>query len=133
MSAPIFPDALARLRSVARKHRALQLLVLLGSRARGDAGEHSDWDVGHVADDGLDAGLLAADLMSALRTDQFDLVDLRRASALLRRDAAGEGLLLHERQDGAFTAFRVEAAVTWCDMEAVLREAHADVLRAAAG
>lgn len=121
------------MRAVCVRHPALQVLVLLGSRARGDAHPGSDWDLGHLSDDGLDVGALAADLTSALGTDDVDLVDLRRASALLRRDAGADGVLVHEWTPGSFVDFRVEVATFWCDVEPVLREAHADVLRSVAG
>lgn len=117
------------------RHVGLRLLVLLGSRARGDAHELSDWDVGYLSTEGADdtVNLLAlrADLVSLLGTDRVDVVPLTDASAVLRRDAAAQGQLLAEREPGAFTAFQVEATSYWCDVEPVLREAHADVLRAA--
>lgn len=123
----------ARLRAVAERHPALELLVLLGSRARDDAHAGSDWDLGHLSGDALDVGTLVADLTSALGTDDVDLVDLRRASALLRRDTGAEGVLIAEHRPGAFLDFRVEVATYWCDIEPVLREAHEDVLRSVAG
>lgn len=113
-------------------HPSLQLLVLLGSRAAGTAHEASDWDLGYLAATGLDPLDLAADVHRMLGTDDVDLVDLAAASAVLRRDAATLGQLLAERTPGAFEAFQIEAITFWCDVEPVLREAHADVLRALA-
>ncbi|MGI8537619.1 MAG: hypothetical protein ACR2K2_14310 [Mycobacteriales bacterium] len=51
---------------------------------------------------------------------------------MLRRDAAVDGRLLFERDNNAFVAFQIEAASFWCDIEPVVREAHAEVLRAVA-
>ncbi len=65
-------------------------------------------------------------------TYALELVDLAAASAVLRRDAAVMGRPLFERDAGAFVDFQVAAASFWCDVEPVLREAHADVLRAVA-
>lgn len=118
---------------VADRHPAVRLLVLLGSRATGEAHEGSDWDVGVLGDGGLDLPSLRADVVDRLGTDLVDLVDLRAASAVLRRDAAMTGRVLVERDDGAFVDFQVEAAGFWCDVEPVVREAHADVLRAVMG
>ena len=117
----------------ARGHQALRLLVLFGSRAIGSAHDGSDWDLGYLADPGLDVEALLADLVAALGTDDVDLVDLSAASAVLRRDAGAQGRPVLEREPGAFLDFAVDAAIAWCDLEPVLRAAHADVLRALAG
>ncbi len=45
------PDALA---TAARACRVLRLLILFGSRARGDARPGADWDCGYLADETLD-------------------------------------------------------------------------------
>lgn len=119
--------------ALVRAHPALRVLVLLGSRATGTAHDASDWDLGYLTEGDLDLGTLIADLSSALGTDHVDIVDLAGASAVLRRDAAMDGRLLAEPVPGAFVDFQVEAMTFWCDVEPVLREAHADVLRALAG
>jgi predicted nucleotidyltransferase len=111
----------------------LRLLVLIGSRATGSEHAGSDWDVGVLGDQGLDLPSVRADLVDRLGTDDVDLVDLSSASAVLRRDAAASGVALVEREPDGFVAFQTEVALFWCDIEPVLREAHADVLRAAAG
>jgi len=76
--------------------------ILFGSRARGNAHEHSDVDVA-VAFDGLEPGEpgyndvlfgLGADLATALGTDDVDVVDLRRASSGLVRTVVDEGELV---------------------------------------
>jgi len=113
------------------RHDGLDLLVLLGSRARGEARPDSDWDLGFLGD-GVDHLTLRADLVEALGTDAVDLVPLGRASAVLRRDAALHGTVLAERVRGGFGAFQVEAATFWADVEPVVREAHDDVMRALA-
>lgn len=109
------------------------VLVLHGSRARGDAGPDSDWDLAYLADDRNDAlapdpvGLLAL-ATDVLGTDAVDLVDLASASALLRFRAARDGVLLLEAHHGAFLDFRLEAVRFWCDAGPVIRAAQADVL-----
>ena len=42
-------EALSALRQVAARQSGLQLLVLFGSRARGEATARSDWDLGYLA------------------------------------------------------------------------------------
>lgn len=112
------------------RHPGLDLLVLLGSQARGDAGPGSDWDLGFLGDGTVDQLSLRADLVDALVSDAVDLVPLTNASAVLRRDAAVEGRVLAERHHGIFTRFQIEAVTFWADVEPVVREAHADVVRA---
>jgi predicted nucleotidyltransferase len=125
------PHQLDRIEDVAARHPALELLVLLGSRATGTAHERSDWDFGVLARPGHDVDLprLAADLMALVGDDDVDVVDLTRASAVLRRDAASVGVVLVERRPDAFLDFALEALTFWCDIEPVVRRAHAEVLR----
>ena len=129
--APVETDP-ARWARLLQRHPGLGLLVLLGSRARGTEHAGSDWDLGYLADGPLDPLDLRADVVTTLGTDAVDLVPLASASAVLRRDAAAHGRVLAERRPGAFADFQVEAAGFWCDVEPVVRAAHADVLRAAA-
>lgn len=110
------------------RHEGLDLLLLLGSRARGEARPDSDWDLGFLGGS-VDQLTLRADLVETLGTDAVDLVPLGRASAVLRRDAALHGVVLAEREPGGFGAFQIEAATFWADVEPVVREAHDDVLR----
>ncbi len=117
-----------RLGRVPHAHPALQLLVLHGSRAQSTAHAGSDWDLAYLADAELDHFQLLADLTAELGTDAVDLVDLAGASAVLRFRVARHGQLLFERRDGLFTEFVLQAALFWCDIEPVVRRAHAGVL-----
>ena len=109
---------------------ALRLAVLHGSRARADATEGSDWDIGVLADDPPDLLALSATLTEILGTDDVDVVDLSRTSALLRYRAARDGIPLLERPSDEFQRFQLEAVQFWCDTETVIRSAHNDVLAA---
>jgi predicted nucleotidyltransferase len=108
----------------------VQVLVLHGSRARGDGGPGSDWDFGVLTDGTADLVGLSAALTSLLGTDAVDLVDLRRASALLRYRAARDGVVLVELHEGVFREFQLEAVHFWCDAGPVIRAAQDDVLAA---
>lgn len=119
--------------TVTARHPALKLLLLLGSRASGQAHPASDWDLGVLGDAGLDLLGVRADLSELLAIDAVDVVDLRTASAVLRRDAAVAGRVLVERDGGWFADFQIEAVSFWADVEPVVREAHRDVLRAVGG
>lgn len=119
-------DRLDALQRVGERTRGLALLVLFGSRARADATERSDWDVGFMGE--VDAEQLRVELTRAVGTDSVDVVDLARAGALLRFRAARDGRALVEATPGAFDAFRERAALFWCDVEPVLRDAYDGVL-----
>lgn len=119
------------LAALLREHPAasgVSLAVLHGSRARGDGAPDADWDIGVLADDDTDPAALVAALTEVLRTDAVDVVDLRRAGALLRFRAARDGVPLLERPAGEFLRFRLDAIRYWCDAGPVIRAAHDDVL-----
>ena len=118
---------LARLRATAARP-GLDLLVLFGSRARGDFRADSDWDFGYQAVPDFDPLALAADLGRVLATDRIDLADLRRAGGLLRYRAARDGRVVLETRPGLFEDFWLAAVGFWCDAAAILAPAHEGVL-----
>ena len=116
--------------STARGTVGLDLLILFGSRARSDARPGADWDFGYLADEAADVpGLLAA-LIEVLEDDRVDLVDLRRASGLLRYRTACDGLPVHEAKTGLFDQYRLQAAQFWCDNAPVFERGYEEVLGA---
>jgi hypothetical protein len=121
-------EAAAALERVAAHHAGLCLLVVHGSRSRHQAHPGSDWDLGYVAADRVDPAALHADAARVLGTDDVDVVDLARASALLRFCAAAHGRCVFEATPGAHEAFVLAATLFWCDAEAVIRRAQAAVL-----
>jgi predicted nucleotidyltransferase len=100
------------------------LAALFGSWARGSAQPgRSDVDVAIL---GADAGLglrgeaeLAAALSAAVGAT-VDLVRLEDASTLLRFRVARDGVLLVERQPGAWVAYRATAASEHADFAEAL-------------
>lgn len=116
------------LHTVAARQRGLTLLVLFGSRARGEASAHADWDFGFLADGSLDPLAIMAALAEAVGSERLDLVDLARASGLLRYRAARDGVLVYEARPGIFDRFRFEAARFWYDAEPVLRPGYEALL-----
>ena len=117
-----------QLADIGARHPNLRLLLLFGSRARGNAQEGSDWDLGYLGSESFDPDVLLLDLVNALGTDRIDLVDLARAGAQVRFRAAGDGRVLHEGEPGLFGKFWIEAVDFWCDVEPLLRDGYAQVL-----
>lgn len=111
-----------------RSFPELRLLVLHGSRARGDAHPSSDWDFAYLADSGLDELGLRAALARQLGTDAIDVADLERAGAVLRYGVARDGQLVLEREAGELERFRLAAIRFWLEIEPVLARSHAAVL-----
>lgn len=98
------------------------MLLLHGSRARGDARADSDWDFGFLADDRavFDPDDLLAQIAEALGADHIDLADLSSSSALLAYRAARDGVVVFEREAGRFQRFWLHAVDTWCDLAPIL-------------
>lgn len=116
------------LREVARQATGLRLLALTGSRARGQEHRRSDWDLAYLADPDFDPLAFLDVLTGVLGTDEVDLVNLDRASALFRVRAADDDAVLYEAHDGAWLDFAIGAALHWCDIEPVVRRVHDAVL-----
>jgi predicted nucleotidyltransferase len=89
------------MKSLATHRRELQghQVYLFGSRARGEAGRASDFDIGIDGSKPLDLSAFfeIEDSLDRIPTlYQFDLVDLKRAPSKLRDNARREGQLLYE-------------------------------------
>ena len=83
--------------------------------------------LGYLADGALDPLALRRDLADAFGTDHLDVVDLARASALLRYRAARDGIGVFEREPGAFAGFWMKAVRFWCDVARLVEAANAVV------
>jgi predicted nucleotidyltransferase len=121
MECPCPVDPIERLREIAQVFPGLDALILYGSRARGDATLHSDWDLGYLASGELDVGELHSCIVEVLGDDRVDLVDLARASGQLRYRAAGDGRTIFERSPRSVERFRLGAIAYWLDMAPVVR------------
>jgi len=123
-------DPLESLDDLVAPTPGLQLLVLYGSRARGDHHEGSDWDFAYLGSPDLDPGVLLLTLVRQLGTDHVDLTDLDRSTGLLRFHAARDGRLVFEDTPGLFERYAIDVAIFWCDVEPVVRLASEQVLEA---
>lgn len=97
------------------------MIVLFGSRAKGQAHTKSDWDIGILAKAGCYEGFaqfkLQEDLSEILSIpfDQLDLVNLRYCSPLLGFAIARDGLPLYQETTITFTRFQVRASKRYAD------------------
>jgi predicted nucleotidyltransferase len=119
--------------NLARDTAELDLLILYGSRSRGDVHPHSDWDLGFLSTAAFDRDEFLARLVLALETEAIDLVDLSRAGALLRFRAAAEGRTLFARDPEQFDRFWLEAVHFWCDMQPVIQREYDAILAGVRG
>lgn len=117
-------ETLEVIREKAAAADGLELLVLHGSRARGDARADSDWDLAFEGTAAFDPDDLLTDLVLALGTDRIDLARLAGASGLFRYRVARDAKVIFEAEAGAFERFWMEAVTFWCDAEPVLRPAY---------
>jgi predicted nucleotidyltransferase len=120
--------ALEGLAAAARREASLELLLLFGSRARGDSHPRSDWDLGFLAGPGFDVDGFLAKAVLLLGSDRVDLVDLAHASGLLRFRAAAEGRVLFQSEPDRFDRFWFEAVSFWCDARPILDAGYRAVL-----
>ena len=128
MSIGVSSSTLNALTQLAWSTPGLEVLLLFGSRARGDVHARSDWDLGYLANPDLDAPALLAAIVEIVGSDRVDLVDLSRASGLLRYRAARDGQVLFEAHPRLAEQFSLDAAQFWCDAAPVLRRGYEEVL-----
>jgi len=128
---------LAELREIASQLPAripyLKMLILFGSRARGDTQAQSDWDFAALYDGELreesckDRGFAWFEVPVILgkafnlNSDEIDVVDLNRCSPLIAHFVARDGILLCESEPGQFAAFKQQCLMADAELE-VLRQ-----------
>ena len=100
------------------------LVMLFGSAATGMVHKKSDIDLGFLFDDQVDILELTNRVIRLLHTDSVDVIDLRRASPLLKYSAVKNGKVLFERSPGTYNTFASLAFRMYVDTKK-LREARA--------
>jgi predicted nucleotidyltransferase len=119
------PDVTQRLAAlVSTRVPGLVALYLFGSRARGDAGPDADFDLGLLGHDKLDAverWKLQEDLAAHAHAN-VDLVDLRRASTVMRVQVLRDGALLVDVHPAERQAFEATALSAYARLNEERRE-----------
>lgn len=109
----------------------LKMLVLFGSRARGDNHAKSDWDFAALYDEEIQKerikdnawawfevpGLLSE--IFGIPDSQVDVVELNKTSSLIAHFVARDGKLLYEQESGEFERFRQQYLKSDLEMQEV--------------
>ena len=132
MTAPALALDRTALAELCREYE-LDLVILFGSRARGQARADSDSDLGILSRGGLipsdDMSKLYARLREITGLPEIDLIDLRRAPPLLKYNAAHDAMVLYESEPGRFNLFHVWAWKLYLDDRLDLRQLDAEYIR----
>lgn len=112
----------------------LKLLVLFGSRARGDHFPSSDWDFALLFDEAfrqqyeLGGGWNCYRSWSVLQQvlnlgdDEMDWIDLKNASELLAHAIARDGVVIYESEPELFQEFRQQHFKSDAEMKQIRKE-----------
>ena len=110
------------------KDEGLQLVLLFGSLVSGKVHKQSDIDLAFLFNMPDDILALTNRVIRLLHTDIINVVDLRRASPLLRFRIAKTCEILYERERGLFNEFYSLAFRMYVDTRK-LRDAQATAIR----
>lgn len=115
----------------------LKMLILFGSRARGDTHSNSDWDFAVLYDEELrrqtvegfgwfrDIGIIG-DCFN-LNSDNIDVVEIERCSELMAHHIARDGKLIYEQESGLFEEFKKKNILSQETIDDIIRESRAQV------
>lgn len=110
------------------KEQTLRLALLFGSSATGKTHKRSDIDIAFLYDGPVDVIDLANRVTRLLHTNSVDVVDLGRASPLMKFAAVRNSKLLYEKRPGTFNEFASLAFRRYADTKK-LRDARALSIR----
>ena len=119
-----------KITAIVEKLPNLKLLILFGSRARGEHKPDSDWDFAVLYGERSDR----KDISSLLKIytlleqafeipdDKIDVVDLKECSPILAHYVARDGQLLYERETGLFEVFKEKFLMNPEESKALYRQ-----------
>ncbi|MGD1804010.1 type VII toxin-antitoxin system MntA family adenylyltransferase antitoxin [Dapis sp. BLCC M126] len=105
----------------------LKMLVLFGSRARGDTHAKSDWDFAALYDEEIRKKMMGDNAFAwfevptglgnifQINSDIIDVVELNKSSPLLGFHVARDGKLIYEKNSGDFVNFQMKAWKVYAD------------------
>ncbi|MGI0479387.1 type VII toxin-antitoxin system MntA family adenylyltransferase antitoxin [Geminocystis sp. CENA526] len=107
----------------------IKMIILFGSRARGDIHDRSDWDFAISYDreivektmknkaSGWFAYSVDLNDIFELKTDRIDIVDLNVCSDFIAHYIARDGVLIYEKNKGEFEDFKQQKLKTEKDIK----------------
>ncbi|MDB9543249.1 nucleotidyltransferase domain-containing protein [Microcystis aeruginosa CS-1036] len=119
-----------KITAIVEKLPNLKLLILFGSRARGEHKPDSDWDFAVLYEERS----AQKDISSLLKIytlleqaleipeDKIDVIDLKECSPILAHYVARDGQLLYERETGLFEVFKEKFLMNPEESKALYRQ-----------
>jgi len=124
----ILPDEIKRRLTPLFRENGLKLVLLFGSSVTGNRHRQSDIDVGFFFDGEVDIFALTNKVIRLLKTDKVDVVDLKKASLLLKFSASRSSVVLFEKTPGLFNAFSSLAFRRYVDTKKLRDAQHSVVM-----
>lgn len=115
----------------------LKMLILFGSRARGDTHPNSDWDFAVLYDEELrrktvegfgwfrDIGIIG-DCLN-LNSDNIDVVEIQNCSELMSHHIARDGKLIYEQEPGLFEDFKKNSLLSQNKIDDIINKSRTRV------
>jgi len=110
------------------EEEGLQLVILFGSSVSGKVHNRSDIDIAFLFNRHVDILALTNKVIKLLHADTVDVVDLKRTSPLMKYSVVKNGILIYEREQGAFNEFYSLAFRMYIDSKK-LRDAQAFAIK----
>jgi predicted nucleotidyltransferase len=113
----------------------LRLLILFGSRARGNPHSNSDWDFAFLCDSDQQNVLFNAEIYAILadlfriNDDKIDAINLAKCPPLMAHAIAQDGKLLYERDSDLFKVFKQQSLMSEEQLKAIQKDLRAKLER----
>jgi predicted nucleotidyltransferase len=97
---------------------SLKMLILFGSRAKGETHSNSDWDFAFLCDSETENVFFHAEIYAILadlfriNDDKIDAINLAKCPPLMAHAIAQDGKVLYERDLGLFSAFQQQSLMS---------------------
>lgn len=117
----------------------IKMVILFGSRARGDINDKSDWDFAILCDreivaknfknkvSGWFAHSIDLNEIFELKTERIDIVDLNSCSDFIAHYIARDGVLIYEKKEGEFEHFKREKLKTKSQMNVIAKNLRVEI------
>jgi len=114
---------------------SLKMLILFGSRARGNPHSNSDWDFAFLCDSDPENVLFHTEIYGILadlfriNDDKIDAINLAKCPPLIAHAIAQDGKLLYERDSDLFKVFKQQSLMSEEQLKAIQKDLRAKLER----